>query len=377
MDSRFDNIATHPENAIHQVVFYPDRIYHARYLNATTSTRYRYYVHEVRAKSDIILMKGAVFLDGGELANIMRIEYRANRLLESVRENNRQLGRRVLATFQLEDGDGTMTGEQSVWLNYCPWIDALQVELWSTTAPPDRTVHDFRVLSSMGAGGSIVASPFSMDLPSVRRVHIKFMEDERVDLLGWKITDRAADDFYGPRGNTQVPISPEPDATVNNVETDLFILDFRRGWFLDSTTTDPVRYMDPMMNKEKKDKDPNNVVEMRWLLQQEFGGTVRFFHEVTVPPGVVEGTHRHVGSEELYYIVSGEGTAYLGEFDDPTLNQVPVVERDIFGIGPRRCREVSVRRGHVIFTKSGGIHGIENPHPTEPLVFVAFLYHSA
>jgi hypothetical protein len=37
MDPRFDSIFTSPENAIFKIVFYPDRIYHAEYLNATRS----------------------------------------------------------------------------------------------------------------------------------------------------------------------------------------------------------------------------------------------------------------------------------------------------------------------------------------------------
>ena len=33
--------------------------------------------------------------------------------------------------------------------------------------------------------------------------------------------------------------------------------------------------------------------------------------------GTVEGAHQHIGSEELYYIVSGSGVAYISEGDDP------------------------------------------------------------
>jgi oxalate decarboxylase/phosphoglucose isomerase-like protein (cupin superfamily) len=131
-----------------------------------------------------------------------------------------------------------------------------------------------------------------------------------------------------------------------------------------------------MMNDENPDRGPNNIVEMRWILQQEFGGTVVFFHEVTIPPGVVEGTHQHIGSEELYYVIEGHGIAYLGENDDPQLSNEPVVTRDIYGIGPKQCRELQVGPGSVIFTKSGGIHGIRNSGGA-PLRFAAFLYHSA
>jgi mannose-6-phosphate isomerase-like protein (cupin superfamily) len=97
---------------------------------------------------------------------------------------------------------------------------------------------------------------------------------------------------------------------------------------------------------------------------------------VTIPPNTTEGTHRHVGSEELYYITEGQGIAYMGDDDDPSSAHYPLVVRDLYGIGPKPCREVPVGPGSVIFTKSGGIHGIRNPG-AQPLRFVAFLYHSA
>jgi oxalate decarboxylase/phosphoglucose isomerase-like protein (cupin superfamily) len=136
-----------------------------------------------------------------------------------------------------------------------------------------------------------------------------------------------------------------------------------------------VRYRNAMMNDNDPARHQDNIIEMRWILQQELGGSLVFFHEVTVPPGKVEGTHQHIGSEELYYIVRGKGVAYLGESDDPAMAAFPVVERSIFGLNPKKCRKVDVAPGSVIFTKSGGVHGIENPG-AEPLVFVAFLYHS-
>ena len=76
-----------------------------------------------------------------------------------------------------------------------------------------------------------------------------------------------------------------------------------------------------------------------------------FFHEVTVKAGVTEGTHQHIGSEELYYITEGTGTAYVGEHDDPALEDFPVVEEPRLGLGVRRCRQVPVKKGSVIYTK--------------------------
>src|SRR3954471_11532681 len=97
MDSRFTDIQNRPENQIFSIVFYPDRIYHAQYLNATRSPRYRYYVHEVRHKVDNVVLKGQVYLDGTLLARFIRIEYRASRLVELAREKERFLKDQVLA----------------------------------------------------------------------------------------------------------------------------------------------------------------------------------------------------------------------------------------------------------------------------------------
>ena len=85
MDQQFNDIQNLPENEIFRVVFYPDRIYHAQYLNATRSPRYRYYVHEVRNKLDIMVLKGIVFMDSDRICNFLRIEYRASRLTEQTR----------------------------------------------------------------------------------------------------------------------------------------------------------------------------------------------------------------------------------------------------------------------------------------------------
>jgi oxalate decarboxylase/phosphoglucose isomerase-like protein (cupin superfamily) len=62
--------------------------------------------------------------------------------------------------------------------------------------------------------------------------------------------------------------------------------------------------------------------------------------------------------------------------DDPANDRYPLVTRPLYGLDPRPCREIPVRAGSVIYTKSGGVHGIRNPG-TEPLRFVAFLYQGA
>jgi mannose-6-phosphate isomerase-like protein (cupin superfamily) len=124
-----------------------------------------------------------------------------------------------------------------------------------------------------------------------------------------------------------------------------------------------------------------NVMGMRWIIQRELGGTIVYFHQVELPPGAVEGTHQHIGSEELYYFIEGEGIAYMGDGDDPHVDETyPLVDPmpDIYGLGPKPCRQIPVKPGITLFTKSGGIHGVRNPRGnTGPLKFVAFGYHSS
>ena len=73
VDPQFNKKFTDPENDIFKVVFYPDRIYHAGYFNATRSPRYRYNVTEVRNAFDIIVLKAEVYLDGIFLSNVLRV----------------------------------------------------------------------------------------------------------------------------------------------------------------------------------------------------------------------------------------------------------------------------------------------------------------
>src|ERR1700704_219680 len=117
MDPRFNAMFEDPENQIFKVVFYPDRIYHAAYFNATRSLRYRYNVIEVRNAFDITVLKGEVYLDGLFLSNVLRIEYRGARLTEVAREKSRFLRDQVRTTIKLCDpalttAAGPCTGPQ-------------------------------------------------------------------------------------------------------------------------------------------------------------------------------------------------------------------------------------------------------------------------
>ena len=381
MDPRFNEIFSSPENDIFKVVFFPDRIYHAQYLNATRSRRYRYNVQEVRGKRDLTVMKGEVYMDGLFLTTFIRIEYRAGRLVEQAREYGRFVRGELLGWLRLHV-DGQSSPEAVVKLHYDRWIDAFQVEAWRTLEPPAGRTHDFQVLDMMGRTGQITRVPgFDAALvnpKAIARVELAFSENDRDLPFGYPIApdQRQWDNNF--LSSHQEPRSNTPSDSANTIDDKNYLITFQRGWFIEQARSEaPVRYLNGMMDPSNPDMTPTNVIEMRWLLQREFGASVVFFHEVTIPAGTVEGTHQHIGSEELYYITEGKGIAYMREGDDPKADaKYPTVTRDIYGIGPRACKELPVQPGSIIFTKSGGMHGIRNEGP-DPLRFVAFLYHTA
>ncbi|MEU7136262.1 cupin domain-containing protein [Streptomyces sp. NPDC046261] len=375
MDTRFDEIFTHPENEIFRVVFYPDRIYHARYLSATRSSRYRYYVSEVRNSADGTAIKGDVFLGGTRLCSMLRIEYAGIRLVEQAREFGRRLGPRVKAWVRLVGDGPDRAGEAVVTLHWDPVIGAYAAEIWETLEPPAGSAHDHRVLPLMGRDAPITRVPrLSPLLGGARKVLLAFREDGVLYPTGQNIGDAQWDNAY--LRSHQEPRTPEPSSALNTVEDKNYLLDFQRGYFIpDAADVLPVNYRNAMTDPGDPERFEDNVIQMRWLFQRELGSELVFFHEVTVPPGTVEGTHRHIGSEELYYIVSGTGIAYMSDGDDPATDSYPLVDRQVFGVGPVKCRELPVKPGSVILTKSGGVHGIRNPSG-EPLKFVAFLYHT-
>ena len=194
MDSRFNDIFTSPENQVFQVVFYPDRIYHAQYLNASRSPRYRYNVQEVRSYVDIVVLKGEVYMDGNYLCNFLRVEYYASRLVEQAREKGRFVRDEVLAWVKVQPTNPGNTAEATVKLSYCPWVDAHQVEIWETLEPPQAQSHDFTVLDLMGRSGSITRvpqfNPALRDIKSLKVVELAFRENDRTCRLATGLTSR-------------------------------------------------------------------------------------------------------------------------------------------------------------------------------------------
>lgn len=380
MDVRFNDIFTSPENSIFKVVFYPDRIYHAQYLNATRSSRYRYNVTEVRNQLDIAAMRGEVYLDGEYLCNFLRIEYRASRLTELSREKNRFIQGEILGWLRLIPADtDAPQPEEIVKLRYCPWVDAFQVEIWETLEAPLGKHHDYRVQDMMGRFGSITKikafNPALRDLKAVRRIELAFRENDRDLPFGYTIQENEAQWDNNFLRSHQEPRFDEPSHPLNTIEDKNYMLDFQRGRFFNAKDVKPVRYRNGMMTPDNPESRNDNIIEMKWLLQRELGSSVVFFHEVTIPPGTIEGTHRHIGTEEVYFVTEGTGTAYMAEGDDPATAGFPTVEREIFTLGKVKCKELPVEPGSIIYTKSGGVHGIRNDG-SNPLKFVAFLYHT-
>ncbi len=396
MDPRLLRIADDPANQIFAVVFFPDRIYHQAYLNATRSPRYHYHVHEVRGYQELQCLKGQVFLDGTFLCHFLRIEYRATRLTEVVRTKDRFLRNSCSAWIRLTDNQGRQAetnGNRLVTLQYDDWVNAFQAEIWSTLEAPPTVRHDASVLSLMGRGNQITRVPeldaLMADEVSIAKVELAFREPRHYFPFGKIIPDAdlAWDNNFGR--THQAVIVPQPSAPQNTVQDLNYLLDFQRGWYKKLSDVNPVEYRNAMMLGDSNghytnpDADPNNIIQMRWLFQRELGGSMVFFHHVTISPGKVEGNHQHVGSEELYFIIEGSGFAYLRVGDDPALGdetnpKYPIVPREVFGLGMKNFFELPVAPGSMIFTKSGGMHGIRNPDTsTGPLRFVAFLYQSS
>jgi len=386
MDTRFNDLFTEPQNEIFKVVFYPDRVYHAEYLNATRSERYRYNVREVRNAISITVMKGEVYMDDNFLCNFLRLEYRADRLVELVREQNRFLNESIMAWTRLLPDDSSKTAEATFKLHYCPWVGAYQVEIWETLEPPTGSNHDYKVLDMMGKDASITRikafcpalGKTQDDLKSLIRLELAFRENDKDLPFGYTINQPQWDNDF--MRSHQEPLSTEPSSFQNTVSDKSYLINFQRGWFLDTNTIQPNYYRNAMMDPGNPDAHDDNILWMKWIVQRELGSTVVFFHEVTIPPGkngipVVEGTHRHIGTEELYYIVEGNGKVFMGENDDPKLQSMPIVNRRVYGFDDMPCREMPVQAGNVVYTKSGGIHGILNDSDA-PLRFVAFLYHT-
>ncbi|MDD3545115.1 MAG: cupin domain-containing protein [Kiritimatiellae bacterium] len=92
----------------------------------------------------------------------------------------------------------------------------------------------------------------------------------------------------------------------------------------------------------------NGCFYLEKILADELGDKCGLYARVTVPPGASVGYHQHVGDNESYFFLSGEGV-----YDDN---------------GVKRA----VKSGDATWTPSGASHGVENTG-AEDLVFMALI----
>ena len=78
-------------------------------------------------------------------------------------------------------------------------------------------------------------------------------------------------------------------------------------------------------------------MDVRWLVTKESVGSSKTVFGVTYfPPGAKHELHRHPNAEEVEYLVSGSGTAYVAD--------------DAIELGP----------GEAVFVPQNAYHGFEN-----------------
>jgi quercetin dioxygenase-like cupin family protein len=93
-------------------------------------------------------------------------------------------------------------------------------------------------------------------------------------------------------------------------------------------------------------------MDVRWLVTKEsVGASATVFGVTTFPPGAKHELHRHPNVEEVEYIVSGRGIAYVDE--------------DAVELGP----------GEALFVPRDAYHGFENSSDSE--VVMAWCYAGA
>ena len=93
-------------------------------------------------------------------------------------------------------------------------------------------------------------------------------------------------------------------------------------------------------------------MDVRWLVTKDSVGAANTVFGVTLfPPGARHELHRHPNAEEVEYLVSGSGIAYIGD--------------DAVALGP----------GEAVFVPQNEYHGFENNSDSE--VVMAWYYAGA
>jgi quercetin dioxygenase-like cupin family protein len=86
-------------------------------------------------------------------------------------------------------------------------------------------------------------------------------------------------------------------------------------------------------------------MDVRWLITKDTVGAAKTVFGVTrFPPGARHELHRHPNAEEVEYLVSGSGVAYVGD--------------DAVELGP----------GEAVFVPQNAYHGFENNTGSETVM---------
>ena len=102
-----------------------------------------------------------------------------------------------------------------------------------------------------------------------------------------------------------------------------------------------------------KNHDGIGPIEFRRLLEQaDFSTPIDFVDFTIIPPGSTIGMHRHVGNEEIYFIVAGR----------------PLVAVD--------GNERRLEPGAIAVVRSGQSHGLINDSSDEVKIFVIQVRHT-
>jgi len=101
--------------------------------------------------------------------------------------------------------------------------------------------------------------------------------------------------------------------------------------------------------RNEKEQGGTGVTEITHMFRKEdLPAFSRLFAVIALEPGASIGLHRHVGEDEIYYVIRGQGTLVEGG--------VPA----------------SLNAGDAHLVRSGGTHGIENTG-NDRLEFVAVI----
>jgi hypothetical protein len=125
--------------------------------------------------------------------------------------------------------------ESRVRLEYCPWIDAFQAEVWETLDPPEGMHHDIKVAAVMGRDSCITRvprfNPALADVRTLRQVGVAIREDYTQYPSGFSIPDVDAcwDNYY--ENNIQVPNTQAPSSSANTLPIANYLIDFQRAFF--------------------------------------------------------------------------------------------------------------------------------------------------